>query len=92
MSPTEIEFPKLGPETDYSYEGIIVLLASLTTPLDCWAFPSPRLSLQGEQRAASGLERLNIFSNEIHCKKYFNFPFVHDLFEAHILCEREELS
>ena len=65
MSPTEIEFPKLGPETDYSYEGIIVLLASLTTPLDCWAFPSPRLSLQGEQRAASGLERLNIFINEI---------------------------
>ena len=65
MSPTEIEFPKLCPETDYSYEGIIVLLASLTTPLDCWAFPSPRLSLQGEQRAASGLERLNIFSNEI---------------------------
>ena len=65
MSPTEIEFQKLGPETDYSYEGIIVLLASLTTPLDCWAFPSPRLSVQGEQRAASGLERLNIFSNEI---------------------------
>ena len=65
MSPTEIEFPKLGPETDYSYEGIIVLFASLTTPLDCWAFPSPRLSLQGEQRAASGLERLNIFINEI---------------------------
>ena len=67
MSPTEIEFPKLRPETDYNYEvrGIIVLLATHLTATECWAFPSPRLSVQGEQRAACGLESLNIFINEI---------------------------